>query len=300
MGTYKISSLCPVQFHRIGSGDFAYNKIPSFEYSKGYNQVYFNGDIPIIQILSTTAADEIRIEFVDIDGDKIGIWTHWEFSSIGSYAGYRVYSLNFAIPDKSILAGICFMKMTITDSAGNAVFYSEPLYVCETMADVVAIVYNHDENDFDRLFTGAALPSMIRVEGGMKSEGLQPGGKFTMFQDMAYNSVMLNSQPYNVEKWTFGGSYGIPNWLADKINRVFGLSNVTIDNVQYSRNEGAKMERTGETDYPLAGWAIDLVKTDNPTSEDFTTTPIPVLPLTADNASGTADNDLGTADQTNI
>ncbi len=297
--SYKISSLCPVRFHRIGVGDFAYNQIPTFEYSKGYNQIYFHGDRPVIQVLSSGSCDMMQIMFVDINGNQVGGWAEWASDPVENYYGYGVYEFKFSVPPATTIpAGIYFLKLIITDSIGVATFYSEPISVQATTAGTLAIVYDHDENDFDRKFTGPVLPSMIRIEGGMKSDGLQPGGKFTMFQDIDFNSVMLNSQPYNVEKFTFGGSYGIPNHLADKLNRVFGLSDVTIDGVKYSRNEGAKLERSGDADYPLAGWSLDLVKSENPYGETFTTIPIPDVPFTADTTLFTADSGNETADQT--
>jgi hypothetical protein len=139
------------------------------------------------------------------------------------------------------------------------------------------------------------MPSMIRLEGGLKSDGVTPGGKFDMFQDIEYQSTVLRSTAYNVEKWTFGDGAGIPNWLADKLNRIFGLTSVKINQVEYSRNEGAKMSRSGDADYPLAGWEVELVKSDNPATDQYTTE---LQSLTVDTTGITVDSTSITSDQT--
>jgi hypothetical protein len=218
---------------------------------------------------------------------------------VAAFEDYHIYAFVHSLPFSNIAPeGVYFLRLTIVDSSGSATLYSEPIYLCSSFANTVKLIYSHDENDFDYQFTSSNIyPSMLRVEGGMKSDGLAPGGKYTMFQDQDYNSVMLNSQPYNVEKWTFGPSYGMPNHMADLLNRIFALSDVTIDGVAYSRNEGAKLERAGDTEYPLAGWSIDLVKTENPYSYAFQTA---AIPLTADTIDYTADNALLTADQTEL
>ncbi len=299
---YKISSLQPIQFHQIGVGDFAYNKIPSFEFLKGYNQIYYFEDRPYIQILSPIPNAWMKMSMVNLEGVERWVW--WPQYSGSRYGSYYVYEWSSPLPPAYpiapyLTAGIYFLKLEIQDSTGTIQFYSEPIKLQAPGAEILKIIYTHDQNEFDTLFTDQIIDTvsfLLRIEGGMKSEGLQPGGKFTMFQDQDYNSVMLQSQPYNVEKFVFGPSVGVPNHIADKLNRIFGLSTVTINDIQYSRNEGAKMERNGETEYPLAGWSIDLIKSDSPYSEEFEVNPI--IPFTADNTIITADTTLFTADQT--
>ena len=295
MGTFKISLLSPIRFHNAATDDFAYNKIPSFEYSRGYCQQYRFGDRPYIQIISASVAT-MSMQLVTNEGTVIKGWTVGD--SGRSYRGLKVYHWANYFPLTGAAEGVYFLKLSISDSSGILTMYSEPIYLSSTSPDTVAVTYSHDENDFDRVFTGSnVMQHLMRIEAGMKSDGLAPGGKFTMFADLNYQSVMLQSQPYNVEKWTFGPGEGIPNHLADIINRIFGLSTVKIDGVQYSRNEGAKIERTGVNEYPLAGWSLDLIKSDNPYSYESSTA---LEALTVDSTTITVDSTLITSDQTII
>lgn len=299
MNTYKLPFLNPVRFHQIGVGDFAYNLIPSIEFQKGWNQPFMHGDSIYCQILSTSINPFMKVEMIDIEGNIFKTWT--PFSTSITYGSSFVFAFNAIIPSASITPnGIYFLKLTIQDADGTFVFVGEPLNIQLSFDDCLKIEYTHDQNEFDTIFVNSDgtqyLQNFImRVPGGMKSEGFQPAGKYTMFQDQDYNSVMLQSTPYNVLKMIFGGSEGVPNHVADKVNRIFGLSTVKINGEQYSRNEGAKIERNGDPDYPLAGWSLDVVKTGNDYSESFQ---LNTVPLTCDNTIVTVDSDLITVDQT--
>lgn len=294
MGTHKISLVSPIRFHNAATDDFFYNKIPAWEYSKGYCQKYRHGDRPYIQVVSSTVAT-CTMSLITNEGTVIGSWPVGD--SGRTYRGDRVYHwINYFPLGGS--DGIYFLKLVISDSHGSLTMYSEPIELSSDSPDTVAIRYSHDENDFDRVFVGSnVMQSLLRIEAGVKTDGFAPGGKFTMFADLNYNSVILQSQPYNVEKWTFGPSEGIPNYMADIINRIFGLSTVEIDGVQYSRNEGAKIERSGVNEYPLAGWSLDLIKSENPYSYEASTT---LAALTVDTTQITVDSTLITSDQTTL
>lgn len=300
MNQYKLPFLNPIRFHQIGIGDFAYNNIPSFEYKRGYNQIYHFGDRPYIQILSTAINPFMKMDLIDLNGNISWTWLPWNTSI--AYGSYFLSVWHNYFPD-TIAEGIYFLKLEISDADGSIFFYSEPINLLTTSEDTVRIEYTHDQNEFDSIFVSLDNPSylmpfMLRIEGGMKSEGLLPGGKYTMFQDQDYQSIVLQSQPYNVEKFVFGPPYGMPNHLADKINRIFGLSNVKINGIGYSRNEGAKLERNGEPGYPLAGWSLDLVKSLNPYSESFEVAP--VIPFLCNNEDILCSNETILLNQENI
>lgn len=296
MGNIKISKLNPILFHHSTDEKFTVDRVPDHEERRGYCQKYYHGDTPYIQVLTDDLTSVMSMALIDNDGTVYKSWLLW-FSGL-MYDGYYVYHWYNYLPFANVAPeGMYFLRLYVNDMKGDSLFYSEPIYLsANTGKDgMVRVIYSHDENDFYRRFTGNVNPSVLWVEGGVKSDGETPGGKFDMFQDIDYNSVLLHSAPYLVEKWTFGDGGGIPNWLGDKLNRIFGLSDVTLNGVAYSRNEGAKLSRVGDNDYPLAAFEIDLVKSDNPMTDDYLTEP---TPLTVDTTEITCDNTLITSDQT--
>jgi hypothetical protein len=231
---------------------------------------------------------------VDVLTDTITTQKITDINFSGLYS-YEVPSYNF--PD----TGIFYLKAEIVTGTQTAILYSEPIKVETSFPKTIVLFYNHNVNDYDILFTtGNCAGMMIRIEGGMKSGGLQPGGKFDMYHDLGYVSEQLDGVPFNVEKWTFGPGYGMPNHMVDKLNRIPFLSEMRIDGAQYVRADGAKLERKGVDDYPLAGWTIDLVKKENPFSEDIQLNTIPAIYLTWDSSIITFDNSIVTFDQTLI
>jgi len=297
--TYKIPFINPIRFHQSGVGDFFYNEIPDFEVRRGWAQPYVMGDRPFVQIHCSSPASTMLMSLMDNAGTVYKTWSVY-------YSGYtfgtgadKTYLYNWTGIFPAVAEGFYFLKLLVQDSEGYMIFYSEPIRLYTTAPDNHIILrYTHDENDFGVVFVGYLF--MMRLQAGLKSEGFQPGGKFTMYQDLDYQSEVLTSQPYNVEKWTFGSSEGIPNWVADKINRLFGLSTTIIDATYYCRNEGAKMERQGVEHFPLAVWQLELIKKDNPYEDTFTSHDSGALPLTCDSILYTCDSTLVTSDMTEI
>jgi hypothetical protein len=78
---------------------------------------------------------------------------------------------------------------------------------------------------------------------------------------------MLSSVPYDIHRFTLGNNKEC-RWMP-KDSRILSMDTVYIDGVQYSRADGARLERTSTERYPLAHWGIDLVETGNPMSDDL-------------------------------
>ncbi len=306
MSVIKIPALNPVKFHKDGTGDFFQNLIPFMEDQNArYCQKYQYGDLLYIQFLIQGAslvggvyAPTLKL----IDNNQNVIYSfHVEATSTAAvYVGYSAYNVTENFP--TVAEGVYFLKLACyvpKDPTGfdyaQMTFYSEPLYIKETHDHTVLVKYRLTYNDFDCIFTDELALHNLRIEGGVRSEGFTPGGKYQMFTDLGYEPVMLQSTPYNVYKWSFGPGAGLPNWMADKLNRIFSCDEVTIDNVGYMRNESAKMEASRESGYPLGGWTIELIKTDKEYSEEFD-----LDYLTCDSTLYTCDSTLLTCDMTLI
>ena len=276
-----IPLLNPVRFFREDVGDFFYNFQKEWEYKANYCQKYQFGDTPVIQILTPFYQDyqspDNEMDLVNSLG--VVVSTHTFECLMAAYGGFLIV---MAAPIESTLTeGIYYYRARLRGNSGPINFWSEPMYLKATHDDTVLIEYGHDLNDFDCIFKGTnetpPVPLFqIRVEGGLKQDGFVPGGKYTLFQDQDLSPVMLQGVPVNVYRFTFGNNRGIPNYMADKINRLFSLSNTFIDGLAYMRNEGAKLEPI-ERDplYPLCSWVMDLALKENKYSDEYDPTDIP-------------------------
>lgn len=293
----KIPLLNPIRFHQLGSGDFQFNNIPWFEQKILYSQPFIFGDAPNLQIFIQSSSATVFIDLIDNESAEYKRWYLYPSPGLPEYNGMTSYGWPNGLPLKSeINRGIYFLRLTVMHTQGPIIFYSEPIRIEETLSDCIKVRYWHDVSQYDYqkmyVFT-------IRIEGGIKSDGYQPGGKFTMYEDLDYNPVLLSSTPFNVYKFQFGTASGIPNYLTDIINRMFSMTFVEIDGIRYQRNEGAKLERQGTDRYAYAAWAIDLIKSENNYSDNYAYLE-GVIPLTADTTKYTADTIILTADQNNL
>lgn len=279
MSAIKIPTLNPFRFHKVGDGDFYRNQLPFMEADAAYCQKYQFGDLLYLQF---------QIQGADLSGgvyapaltliDNTGV-TAYTFqveatSQAAQYTGYSNYNAVQIFP--TVTEGVYYLKLVCyapKDPNGfdyaTMTFYSEPIHLKASHENTVLIEYRLTYNDFDCIFTDEVAKFNLRIEGGIRSEGFQPGGKFTMFQDLDYQPVMLQSIPYNTYKWSFGPGSGLPNWLGDRLNRIFACDEVTIDGVGWSRAESAKMEAQREANYPHAGWQIELLKVEKEHSDGW-------------------------------
>jgi hypothetical protein len=244
-----------------------------------YLQKYQFGDLFYIQFLIQGASLAGGIysptcQLIDINGTVIYSFQVEGTSGAAVYTGYSAYNVAENIP--TITAGIYIVKLVCyapKDPAGfdyaQMSFYSEPIHIAATHENTVLIEYRLTYNDFDCIFTDELAAFNFRVEGGIKTEGFTPGGKFQIFTDLDYEPVMLQSSPYNVYKFQFGPGSGLPNWIGDKLNRIFACDTISINKVGYLRNDGSKLEATREAGYPFSGWSIELLKVTKEHSEDY-------------------------------
>ena len=266
---FKIPFLNPLQFRKIPDGKFACDLIPSFEQKSVYVQKFQRGDILRFQVqLLKGNWYSISYRILNEYFNQVSSYTG---GLIGSNEEYDIWSVKDIDNILNLPSGIYFLELQIVviiEGANvNKQFITEPFEIVDELPDSLLIEYSHDGNEFDIAFYPTGNPAnrrffQLRVEGGITSDGFSPASKDTFYIDQVRDVVMLNSIPFNVYKFTFGPGGGIPNWMADKINRILSLAYVEINGRQYVKNEGAKFEPIREKGYPFAGWQIELV-TDN-------------------------------------
>lgn len=274
----KIPHANPLRFYKSDESPFGF---PAHENSwmARYCQKFNQSDKLAIQVhLKEKYWRSIGLKLLDIEDNEIVI-APGTLIAAGYYSDdYRVWQLQ----SETILnqdPGLYRVKITVNvmvdagppEVTEDWIYYSEYFYIDEAHENTVLLEYGNDVNDFDLFFktSNAAYTFQFRVEAGVMSEGLKPSSKDEVYIDQVRKVVKLDSVPYNVESWIFGPGKGIPNWMADKLNRILSCNQLTIDGQAYTKDDGAKLEPVREADYPLAGWKIDMVKDDNYYSNNY-------------------------------
>jgi hypothetical protein len=261
-----ISILSPLKFVKEGyTGEAKYNTkyfedyiyqdtIPQFYYQKNYWQIWQNNDAIPLQILSNYAPHNLQM--FDCNDNPVSggsfVFTYKPTSIEGT--GQKVYE---ALPAMLPFAeGVYRFRLRSGDPVLET-YVSEWFCVKPKHENSFLFEYWHDENDHDVVFE-TGIKMCFRIKGGFPPEQYKPGSNRTVFIDQPNNIVQLSGRSFGIWKLLLGDSYGLPQWVIERINQIFLCSNVLIDGKQFVANDGAEVEPTTEELYPLAGWSLDV------------------------------------------
>jgi hypothetical protein len=190
-------------------------------------------------------------------------------------------------PDGTYVIQVVF---TLSDDSTDD-YLSEPIEIKQSHENTILLGYRHSENDFDMIHqkklidyktdidAGTTTPQSLivaapvyrmRVEGGLWSKDEAPASDDVAYVDETRSTKMLSSTPFNKYLFSFGNNDGLPNWLIDKINRVFSCEFVKIDRTFYTKSDGASFAQLHFTErYPMGAWSLEVVPYENDYSKTY-------------------------------
>lgn len=124
---------------------------------------------------------------------------------------------------------------------------SEEFDVCSDIGDNVLIEYSHKDNNsaFDNIFwiDEARQTFQFRVKGGFKPDAIELKVDNEQFVNQKQEIVELYALPYKTLGFTFGGSNGVPYYIAEFLNKILCLSHVSINGELYVREGDSVPEK---------------------------------------------------------
>lgn len=173
-----------------------------------------------------------------------------------------------------ITEGVYFIKIKAGSPSINVV--SEAIYIKEKHTDTMLFEYTNSSNYFDVIFQNK---EQFRLRCEMALLQFKPGSNDVVYEDEPANLLTLSAYPYRVWTLKIGKAIGIPDWMADKINRSLCLDTIKLDGKYYTKNDGAKLEPNGIDEVVTKGWAVELreskarttvpIVNDNPLNESI-------------------------------
>jgi microcystin-dependent protein len=293
MGQFIYAPINPIKLTQIVDFDTRYNSLPfDFQQNAGgleaYAQKYETGDTVKLQMLS---------DFIPTLNVK-DLATSRTVSSISyttpsnSIVGQTYTLYEFEIDWATIGIGTYYLELFYTDS-GTQTWQSEAISVALKWPDTILFEYNNSENQFTVLFN-TGIVFNLRVEGTIAE--YTPEFDDVIYNDQLKNTTKLNAVPYRTFNLYVANARGIPQWMADKVNWVFGCDQIKIDGVYYQNTSGAKWEvNRNEPDGPkLIGLKLPIIEVDNKflqslTSESNAPEGFTVVELVKNNLAKTAD-----------
>lgn len=126
------------------------------------------------------------------------------------------------------------------------------------LPNTILLEYTNRKNANNTIFDNVDR-FVFRVEGAFLPQEFTFENETEDFRDQRYIPKVLSSFAYETRTLTLGGGFGVPNWVARKINLIFALSSVHVNGVNMVRSEGSSVEVTIlGNDYPLYLYKIVL------------------------------------------
>lgn len=243
----EVVPLNPIHFHGIMPYDFEHAK------SDCYFQKIQIGDLTKIQILSDEEALTLTVRDFVTDAE-IASFPVAEIPTLLIDQDFRVFESTI---DWSA-AGVG--KFYVTIEWGGGQLASSPFDVKSEQPNTLLFRYRNSENNYSVLFdTGIVFD--LRVEGDIQD--FEPRFDDEIYNDQLRNATKLSSVPYRVYTLYVGGSYGVPDWMADKVNRVMSCDMIKIDGDDFEKTPDADWEPLRQDNYPLIGLKIQIMPTNN-------------------------------------
>lgn len=157
---------------------------------------------------------------------------------------------------------------------GDELSLSTSFCICESLPETVKLSYTHYRNWRQNVFVRGEYFD-LRFEASILPVDMVLNADTNGFRDQETSYHQLSSFAYRSDVLTFGGGFGVPNWLAEKINRVFDLFYIFLDGESIVRSEESapETETIGTVYYPLFLYKIGIEKGDeeylDPSIGDF-------------------------------
>ena len=240
--------LCPIQFIEPRETFFYrkqkyLGKIISDIYFQIFisNNLFNAGDITL-RVNNARTRKTIRT----ITGTKVVLLTDEFF--------YVEFNVEKGLNTEYVYFELVIEEVVIADSISYEI---NPLYD----KNLKILSYSHFENDYNSVFTtdGSTFKIFkIAVECGFIPNDFK---SITTREDNEQQDMMNNvidARPSVIEPITFGAGLGIPNWLAHKINCIFLLSDLHIEEEVIVRAAGAELELSERTHNGLGIYKLDI------------------------------------------
>jgi hypothetical protein len=242
----------------------------------------FDGDVCHVQKFATD--EEIRLQFVsdtrllkagytDAQGHDTPVAVRVLYAAEGRYLSEILFSVSTPGEYEFHLTGEQFYDpepFAAGDPAvlcGNVYITRFAVMPCCELCDTVLLSYTHRRNAYDAQFVdanGANKYFNFRIEGG-----IYPGNKVQaldneVFRDQRFTPHQTAAEAYEVATLIIGTPKGVPQWAGNRVNNVFKLSDVYVDGVKTSRNEGSVPEITQlKPYYPLYVFKLKIEQPDD-------------------------------------
>lgn len=225
-------------------------QLRNFQQTRNYYQKFQTTENIYFQIIANFGP--ISCKLIDCNDNEIVVGTVATITTSIFTVPYAAFSCTINL--SGIPEGIYWVVVNVGTTPYTKLI-SEPIHVANYHANTMLFEYNNSINDFGAIFQNGEIFS-LRIESFFKS--FTPGSNDVVFEDEPANVLKLSASPFRQFKLAFGEGIGVPDWLIDKVNRLFACDSVLIDGKYFTKAEGAKLDPINEDNYAMSGWSLDV------------------------------------------
>lgn len=217
-----------------------------------YQQKWQSGDTTPIQIESTLQPDDLIVYNWKKEQVKTIVW-----NKVFETTSTAVWECNVDLSAIAEDVYYLYIKAVLqSDPTVKFESISEPISVKASWPNTMLIKYRHVYNDFGVLWK-TGLTMSFRCESSISNKPKFETER-TAYVNQTQNVSTLWSSPYRVYDLLIGEAPGVAPWVGDLLNRIFGMTDVIIENRRYQRIVGAKLEERSGDGYPLCGYKLEI------------------------------------------
>lgn len=212
-----------------------------------YCQKYQHSDTVSLQFNSDLGA--ITVDVIDENGVTFLTYAAVQASEDIRNVGFFAYEVTINWGD--VTDGLFYVKV----SGAGITFISEPIVIKDIHENTLYLEYRNSRFHENVIFE-TGITFRFRVEAVLGF--LNPFSSDQFFNDQRFNSIVLSSKTYRNFPLHIGGSFGVPDWVIDRINMIFSCNSVKIDGTSYSKVSDAKYAFTEQENYPMRGMSFEV------------------------------------------
>lgn len=245
----KYGYTLPAKYHSANMYKLPFSeRIDRFVSQPKYRQKWQNSDTVNLQFV-TSGLPLLELQLFGKGGKIVQTWT---CSNVPDDAVLDPYTKQQAsISLNGIESGNYVLAIAAN---GSVLAVSECLSIDESWEETVLFEYYNSLNRINGYF--ASWRPMLRVEGLLMPT--QPDSEFSTYEDDANNNQMLWGISTPTKQLYIGNQYGVPDWMASKVNAVLLLDKVAIDGDLYAKQSDSKLEANTIEGYPMSYYSITL------------------------------------------
>jgi len=260
---FTVVPLNPIKFidPRLGKfdGQSYIDLVNKFQESVCFFQKWQQTDSTTIQFLSDYS---IEFSVVDLETNStVASLVPLEIPTALSNQTFKVYEVYINFQTLGLPSGFYGFKVEYVDvNLNDVVLWSEPIDLQDEHEATMLVSYKNSENNFSVIFH-EDLEFNIRVDGVIAN--FSPGADDIIYNDQKRNATMLDSVPYRIFTLFVGNETGVPDWFADKMNRIMSCDSIKIEGDHYQKIDGAKWDIKRIDGYPFSGLSIEIMPVEN-------------------------------------